>query len=115
MNKIILSGNVSSNPEIKTTKSGTSVCVFNVAVNIGDHADFYRVNAWSKLGEICSKYVSKGSKVFVIGDLKPSIYESKGKTYMNLDVTAEKVEFMSGKKEEKTDDFTDINPNDLPF
>lgn len=111
MNKIYIIGNVSNDPETKETKNA-SVCVFNVAVNNKETAIFYRVNAWRGLGEICQKYVEKGKKVAVIGDLNPRLYESKGKTMMSLDITADEVEFLSAKAK---DDFTAINPDDLPF
>lgn len=112
MNKIIISGNLTAKPEMKTVKSGSSVCVFSVAVKNGEKTDFYRVNAWSKLGENCNKYLDKGRKAIVVGDLNPYQYESKGKTYMCLDITAEQVEFMGAAKK---NEFTDINPSELPF
>lgn len=112
MNKIIISGNLTAKPEMKTVKSGSSVCVFTVAVKNGEKTDFYRVNAWSKIGETCNKYLDKGSKAIVVGDFKPSLYEGNGKTFMNLDITAEQVEFMSAAKK---NEFTNINPSELPF
>lgn len=111
MNKIILIGNVSSAPETKNTQKA-SVCVFNVAVNNEDHTDFYRINAWRGLGEICQRYLDKGKKVCVTGNLSPRLYEAKGKTFMSLDVTADEVEFLSPKAKE---DFSDIKVEDLPF
>lgn len=112
MNKIIISGNLTAKPEMKTVKSGSSVCVFTVAVKNAQKTDFYRVNAWSKIGESCFKYLDKGYKVVVVGDFNPSLYEGNNKTFMNLDVTAEQVDFMSSAKK---NDFHDINPSELPF
>lgn len=113
MIKITLTGNVSSEPEMRQPTSA-SVCVFNVAVNNKDKTTFFRINAWRGLGEVCKKYVSKGMKVAVVGDLSAYTYETKqGKTLLALDVTADEVEFLSPAK--KTDDFSDVSADDLPF
>lgn len=125
MQRIEFIGNLTATPETKTTKNNNSVCTFTVAVNDGDATDYFRVNAWNKLGENCQRYLDKGRKVYVSGKLKERTYESKGKTHMSLDVLAAEVEFLSPKAAENAtvangdvvpdDDFTDINPNELPF
>ena len=59
-------------------------------------ADFFRVTAWRERGEFCGKFLQKGKKVCVIGPVGVSTYEGRdGKTYANLEVTAEEVEFLS--------------------
>lgn len=79
MNKIILIGNLTRDPELRTTPNGYTVCDFTIAMNRrrsgqqqagqqGD-ADFFRITAWRQLGENCAKYLSKGRKVFVTGPL----------------------------------------------
>lgn len=112
MNKIIISGNVTAKPEMKTVPSGSTVCVFDVAVNNGKSTDFYHINAWSKNGENCQKYLDKGSRVCIIGDFKPSLFEGNKKTIMNLNVTAETVEFLSSTKKAE---INEIHVSDLPF
>ena len=112
MNKIILVGNVSTDPEVKATQSGASLCTFNLADNNGDNTTFYRIAAWNKLSDICEKHVKKGMKLFVLGELKASVFESSKKSFLNLDVTAEKVEFFYQRKEES---FSGIHASDLPF
>ena len=78
MNKIILIGNLTRDPELRTTPNGYSVCDFTIAVNDRrgrsqqagaqqDTAQFFRVSAWRQLGENCQRYLTKGSKVFVTG------------------------------------------------
>lgn len=113
MQKIEIIGNLTAKPETREIKTGNSVCAFTVAVSTGKDTDFFRVNAWDKLGASCQKYLDKGRKVYVSGTLKARTYEAKGKTMISLDITASYVEFLSPAKEK--DDFTDINPNDLPF
>ena len=78
MNKIILIGNLTRDPELKTTPQGISVCDFTIAVNRrnrnqqaqdGNDADFFRITAWRQLGENCARYLAKGRKVYVSGPL----------------------------------------------
>ncbi len=107
MNKLTIIGNLTRDPELRTTTSGISVCSFTVAVNRKrqqdkePEADYFRVTAWRERGEICAKYLQKGKKVCVIGPVSVSVNTSNtnGKTYANLEVTAEEVEFLSGRQE----------------
>ena len=129
MQKICLTGNVCNDPETKSTPAGATVGSFVVAADRrfpdakGEKiTDFFRVQAWRKLGEVCGKYVKKGMKVGVIGELQARTYEAKdGTTRMSLDVNADEVEFMT-RSEEKTsakpadpNTFEDISSKDLPF
>lgn len=109
MNKVILIGNLTRDPELRTTSSGISVCSFTVAVNrrrssqaAGQpEADFFRVSAWRQLGENCQKYLAKGRKVFVSGPVSVQTYEGKdGQTRASLEVTADDVEFLSSRQED---------------
>ena len=82
MNKVFIVGNLTRDPELRSTRDGISVCSFTVAVNrrvrnaeAGQpEADFFRVTAWRALGENCSKYLSKGRKVAVTGSVSVSTY-----------------------------------------
>ena len=60
-------------------------------------ADYFRVTAWRERGELCAKFLQKGKKVCVIGPVSVSTYtnQNDGKTYANLEQTAEEVEFLS--------------------
>ena len=102
MNKLTIIGNLTRDPELRTTQSGISVCTFTLAVNRRKaqgqqpEADFFRVTAWRELGENCAKWLIKGKKVCVIGPVSVSTYSGQdGKTYANLEVTAQDVEFLS--------------------
>ena len=106
MNKLTIIGGLTRDPELKTTQSGISVCVFSVGVNRKKSAegqpdsDFFRVTAWRQLGENCAKYLQKGRKVCVIGPVSVSTYKGNdGTTRASLEVTAEDVEFLSPKGE----------------
>ena len=132
MNRITLIGNLTNDPETRNTPNGNTVCSFTLAVNRKKAAepttDFFRINAWRNLGEVCGRCLTKGKKVAVIGELHPRLYEDKtGKTRLSLDVEADEVEFLSPKENaetkpqkpaEQTDTlagFTDIRSDDFPF
>lgn len=133
MNKLMIIGNVSNDPELRTTKDKKTVCNFNVAVNRRKKvegqpdADFFRVSAWEDLGENCQKYLCKGKKVSVIGSVGVHAYlNAKGEPAANLEVKASEVEFLSPRQEqtemqpvaEKKDEqsgFTAVTTDELPF
>lgn len=105
MNKLILIGNLTGDPQLRTTQAGDAVCSFTVAVNrrrasnaqAGQpEADFFRVNVWRQLGENCAKYLSKGRKVYVSGPVQCRVYVGNdGQTRASMEVTANEVEFLS--------------------
>ena len=107
MNKLTIIGNLTRDPELRTTSTGINVCSFTVAVNkkqtaeqraqnIQPQADFFRVSAWRERGEVCAKYLQKGKKVCVVGPVSVSTYTGNdGVVRANLEVTADDVEFLS--------------------
>ena len=110
MNKLFIVGNLTRDPELRTTSSGISVCSFTVAVNRRrsansaannqPDADFFRVSAWRQLGENCSRYLAKGRKVAVTGSVSVSTFQGQdGTTRASLEVNADDVEFLSPKGE----------------
>ena len=139
MIKITLIGNLTLDPEVRSTPNGVTVCTFTIAVNRrfaqqgGEKAtDFFRINAWRQLGENCAKYLAKGRKVAVIGELQARTYEGKdGATRMSLDVSADEVEFLTPRSQDEGSGysaprqnnaapqdlagFTDIQSDDIPF
>lgn len=105
MNKAILIGNLTRDPEMRRTQDGTSVCNFTLAVNRPKRdgeaeADFFRVTAWRALGENCCKYLAKGRKCCAVGPVELQSYTGQdGETRYSLCVTAESVEFLSSQTE----------------
>lgn len=98
MNKLTIIGNLTKDPELRTTTQGKNVCDFTVAVNRRnrEEADFFRVSAWNQLGENCQKFLAKGRKVCVVGPVSVRTYQANdGTTKASLEVTAEDVEFLS--------------------
>ena len=99
MNKVILIGNLTKDPEHKQTPNGVSVCAFSIAVNRRmnkDVTDYFSIVAWRGLADICSKYLKKGQKVSVVGELQTRTYDDKNgvKRYVT-EVSAEEVEFLA--------------------
>lgn len=130
MNKIVLIGNLTHDPETRSTPNGVTVCSFTIAVNRrfasqgGEkQTDFFRINAWRGLADTCAKYLAKGRKVSVIGELQARLYDGKdGMKRMSLDVQADEVEFLTPKSEQANeepkadvDGFTDVSSEDIPF
>lgn len=128
VNKLTIIGNITRDPELRTTTTGVNVCSFSVAVNRknrrdGDpEADFFDVTAWRERGEMCAKYLSKGKKVCIIGAVSVESYTGNdGTTRAKLKVTADEVEFLSPKDAPKVDQgsgFQDVTASvdeDLPF
>lgn len=105
MNKITIIGNLTRDPDLRTTQSGKNVCTFTVAVNKRvngqNEADFFRVTAWDKLGENCMKYLAKGRKVAVAGPVSLNTYTSQdGRNRADIVVTAQDVEFLTPRVEQ---------------
>lgn len=124
MNKAFIVGNLTREPEVKTTTTGQTVCNFTIAVSRRfkkDETDYIPIVVWNKQAENCGKYLSQGSKVSVSGEIQTRNYEGKnGKVYVT-EVVADEVEFLSSKTQ-KTEpsadnEFADIMQEDenLPF
>ena len=109
--KLILIGNLGSNPEMRFTPSGDPVTTFSVATSRKygekDETTWFRVSVWGKQAETCNQYLTKGSKVLVEGRLKaePNVYQRKDGTWASsYEMTAENVRFLSGKDEANVPD-----------
>ena len=133
MNRLTIIGNLTRDPELRTTQTGVNVCTFTVAVNrrLKTHdkepeADFFRVTAWRELGEVCGKWLINGRKVAVVGSVSVTTYTGQdGKNHANLEVLAQDVEFLSpaGEKPQegpsaqtdKQSGMQQVEPEELPF
>src|SRR4030066_2171167 len=86
LNKVMLIGNLTRDPELRYIPSGTAVCSFRVATNRSwtpsdgsekrEETEFHRVVAWNKLAELCSQLLAKGRKVYVEGRLRTSTWQT---------------------------------------
>ena len=101
MNKVILVGRLTRDPEVRYTQKGTAIASFSLAVNTGfgdnKHADFIPIVVWDKLGEVCGNNLVKGRKVLVEGRLHIGEYESDGQRRRIAEVVAQNIEFLDSK------------------
>ncbi|MDE6397765.1 MAG: single-stranded DNA-binding protein [Clostridiales bacterium] len=104
MNKCILVGNLTRDPELTQTTSGISMCRFSIAVNRSytnangeREADFINIVTWRGLAENCGKYLAKGRKVAICGQIQTRSYDDKdGNRRYSTEVVADDVEFIGG-------------------
>ena len=108
LNKVILGGRITADPEIKQTPSGTSVLSFSVAVNRrfasknGDgsqpQADFINVTAWRQTAEFISRYFHKGSSICIVGSIQTRTWtDQQGAKRYATEVVADEAYFVDSK------------------
>lgn len=123
MNKIMLIGNLTRDPEIRTTNSGVPVCTFSLAVSRplvnsdgNRETDFINIVVWRALAENCHKYLRKGSKAAVFGYLQIRNYETKeGQKRTVAEVVANDVEFVGAKRsDDSADDYPASSDEQAP-
>src|SRR5574344_265220 len=127
MNKVIIIGNLTKDPEHQTTTSGVSVCRFTVAVQRkfenaeGEReADFLNVVAWKGTADSCHKFLSKGKKCCVVGSLQTRSYDATDGTKRYVtEIIANEVEFLTPKQQSEGSaepaDLTPVDDDSLPF
>lgn len=132
MNKAILIGNLTKDPELTTTNNGISVCKFSLAVSrrfVGAsgerETDFLNIVVWRGQAENCHKYLKKGSKCAVVGTIQSRSYDAQDGTKRYItEIVAEEVEFLSSKnsgdtsaaiKNEEVAELKPIDDDSLPF
>jgi single-strand DNA-binding protein len=103
-NRVILAGNLTRDPELRFTQSGTPVCGFGLAVNRvfskNEEVDFFNVSAWRELGETVANYKKKGDPILVEGRLQYRTWEAQdGSKRSAVDVVADRVEFLGGRSD----------------
>ena len=126
LNKVILIGRLTKEPELRYTPSGAAVASFTLAVNRtranaqGEReTDFIPVVVWQKLAENCANYIGKGSLVAVDGRIQVRTYEAKdGQRRWVTEVIAENVRFLDKKEKsgiEQLGEEVPFNEDDVPF
>ncbi|NRO47722.1 Single-stranded DNA-binding protein [Lactobacillus helveticus] len=120
INRVVLAGRPTKNLELRSTKSGTNVCSFTLAVdrnfkskNGEREADFISCIAWQKTAEVMSKYVKKGSVIGVDGRIQTRSYDNRdGQRVYVTEVVVENFSFLGGADADKDDQ---VSKNDQPF
>lgn len=106
LNKTLLAGNLTRDPELKFTASGAAVCNFSIAVSRkfkqGEEwktqTIYPRIVTWGKLAENCGKYLAKGSCALVVGRLDSHQYETDGRKVTVWEIVADEVQFIGKQK-----------------
>lgn len=133
MNKCILIGNLANDPELMHTQSGKAKCSFRIACqrryasqNGERIADFISIVCWDKLAENCARYLAKGRKCAIEGEIQSRSYDAQdgSKRYVT-EVVASHVEFIgerqkaaedgAGEATQRADGFTEVSTDELPF
>ena len=122
MNKAILVGRLTRDPELKTTGSGVSVCSFTIAVNRrfknaeGNYdADFINCVAWRQQAELIAKHFKKGDMIGIAGSMQTRNYDRDGIKVYVTEVVVEEIDFVGNSKSDKPAESTSFLPDDLPL
>jgi single-strand DNA-binding protein len=110
INRVVLTGNLTREPELRSTNNGFSICNLGIAVNTRrknnatgaweDRPNYFRVTVLGKQGENCAQYLSKGRPVAIDGRLEWRQWEDKnGQKRESIDIIAESVQFLGGRDE----------------
>jgi single-strand DNA-binding protein len=107
INRVVLTGNLTRDPEVRTTTNGLTICKLGIAVNTRrknsstgqweEKANFFRVTVFGAQAESCDKYLRKGRPVAIDGRLEWSEYEVEGQKRQSVDIIADNVQFLGGR------------------
>lgn len=112
LNKVMLIGNLTRDPELRVTPKGTAICQFGLAVNRKfkdesggerEEVTFVDIEAWGKQGETIAKYLAKGRPLFVEGRLKLDQWEDResGQKRSKMKIVLEQFQFLGGRDDDK--------------
>lgn len=107
INRVVLTGNLTRDPELRSTGNGLSVCKLGIAVNTRrkngatgtweEKPNFFRVTVFGAQGENCAQYLKKGRPVAIDGRLEWSSWETDGQKRESIDIIADSVQFLGGR------------------
>ncbi len=125
LNKIMLIGNVGSDPEMRYSPNGKAVTSFRMATNYRyagsdgeqrEETEWFRVSVWGRQAESCNQFLSKGKRIYVEGRLRSSSWEGQdGQMRTSLEVSANRVIFLDRVAPASLPEEGDLEPQDLPF
>lgn len=141
LNKVMLIGNLTRDPEVRTTPQGANVATFSIATNLRwtnaagekqEKAEFHNIVAWRKLADICAQYLKRGMKIYMEGRLQTRSWDdAQGQKHWRTEVIADNMIMLSRDKGGATTDMpinnetemqptepaeeTPVNVEDIPF
>ncbi len=104
MNRVLLTGRLTRDPELRSLASGKAVTTFNVATNEyagggKEKAEFHTIVTWDKLAQVCGQYLGKGQQVAIEGRIQTRTWDDDaGKRHWRTEIVANHVEMLSGRK-----------------
>ena len=110
MNKVILMGRLTKDPEVRYTNGGKTIGSFSIAVDRRfksegqPEADFFTCVSFGKLAEFTEKYLKKGTKILLGGQLQNNNYEKDGVKHYSTQILAEEIEFAESKRTQQTEE-----------
>lgn len=126
INQVTITGNLTADPELRSLPSGTSVCKLRLASSsrqknadgeYQDRPNYFDVIVWGAQGETVASYLEKGRKVGVVGELRWREWDEKnadgeltGRKRSSVEIVADQVEFLDGRRPENTDN-DDVDPD----
>jgi single-strand DNA-binding protein len=119
VNRVVITGNLTKDPELRSTQSGLSICKMRVAVNNRRKVDgewtevpnYFNVTTFGNQAETCANYLAKGRPVGVDGKLSWSEYEKDGDRRESIEILADQIQFLGSRADADSDAGTD----DIPF
>jgi single-strand DNA-binding protein len=141
LNKVMLIGNLTRDPEVRTTPQGANVATFSIATNLRwtnaagekqEKAEFHNIVAWRKLADICAQYLKRGMKIYVEGRLQTRSWDdAQGQKHWRTEVITDNMIMLSRDKNGGSTDTpnnnetevqqtspieeTPVNVEDIPF
>ncbi len=106
INRVVLTGNLTRDPEVRATGGGLAICKLGIAVNTRrknsegqweEKPNFFRVTVFGRQAESCGQYLKKGRPVAIDGRLEWSTWESEGQKRESIDIIADSVQFLGGR------------------
>ena len=107
INRVVLTGNLTRDPELRSTPDGLAICKLGIAVNTRrkngasgmweEKANYFRVTVFGRQAESCSQFLRKGRAVAIDGRLEWSSWESDGQKRESIDIIADTVQFLAGR------------------
>lgn len=122
LNRVQLIGRLGRDPESRYTPTGSKLCQFSVAVSRRwkdqegepkETTDWFNIEAWGRLGEICAQYLKKGRLVYIEGRLQTDRYDHEGETRFFTKVIARQVQMLDRKPEEEGETVPEVLEEDL--
>ena len=124
LNRVQLIGRLGRDPETRFTPKGSKICQFSVAVDrkwrgadgeTKERTDWFNVEAWGRLGEICQEYLGKGRLVYIEGRLQTDTYEKEGEKRYSTKVVASTMQMLDRKPEEEEPVPPQPEEDEFPF